>query len=93
MNHPRTIPGGTLPPDPLRPDDPSGRRTDSGNSPSENGDQPPQPETATHDRAREGNCDRGCTKGFLLVGDRLERCGCTASNVIPFPTDRTREAS
>lgn len=47
--------GGTLPPDPLRPQDP--KTGDLGNesesSISQGGDQPPQPETATHDRARE----------------------------------------
>ncbi|MFI6266135.1 hypothetical protein [Micromonospora sp. NPDC051006] len=47
--------GGTLPPNPLRPQDP--KTGDLGNeienSLSSGGDQPPQPDTATHDRARE----------------------------------------
>ncbi|MGW9196075.1 hypothetical protein [Micromonospora chersina] len=34
-------------------------------------------------------CEHGCAKGWLLVGDRIERCPCHA-NVIPFPT-RTKE--
>lgn len=50
-----TIPGGTLPPDPLRPQDL--RSSDLGLEPeksiSTEGQQPPRPETATHDRARE----------------------------------------
>ena len=36
-------------------------------------------------------CERGCVKGWLLIGDQFERCTCH-SNVIPFPT-RPREAS
>ncbi|MBM0275350.1 hypothetical protein [Micromonospora tarensis] len=47
--------GGTLPPDPLRPQDPKtgdlGNESESATS--DGGDQPPQPDTATHDRARE----------------------------------------
>lgn len=82
-----------LPPVPLRPDDPPGRRTSSETETSNNRDQPPQPETATHDHASAKNCDRGCTKGFLLIDDRFERCACLDTNVIPFPTDRAKEAS
>lgn len=50
-----TIPGGTLPPDPLRTEVPrsSAPRIESEISLSEVPQQPPQPETATHDRARE----------------------------------------
>ncbi|MEW2442801.1 hypothetical protein [Micromonospora marina] len=90
LNHPGTIPGGTLPPDPLRPDDPAGRRTSSASETSEQQQQPPQPDTATHDRAPARNCSRGCAKGFLLIGERLERCTCLDTNVIQF---RPREAS
>ena len=43
--------GGTLPPDPLRPDDPSGRRTSPESETSAEEQQPPRPDTATHDRA------------------------------------------
>ncbi|MBM0203243.1 hypothetical protein JNW90_09065 [Micromonospora sp. STR1s_5] len=47
--------GGTLPPNPLRPQDPKpgdlGNESESATS--EGGDQPPQPDTATHDRTRE----------------------------------------
>lgn len=37
-------------------------------------------------------CEHGCAKGWLLVGDQIQRCACHA-NVIPFPTDRAKEAS
>jgi hypothetical protein len=49
-----TTPGGTLPPDPLRPPAPEAPGTESKNSTSDQQDQPPpQPETASYDRARE----------------------------------------
>ncbi|KXK63369.1 hypothetical protein AWW66_03385 [Micromonospora rosaria] len=48
-------PGGHAGPrTPRRPDDPSGRRTDSDRSLTDYPGQPPRPETATYDRAREG---------------------------------------
>ncbi|MCX5066923.1 hypothetical protein OOJ91_13810 [Micromonospora lupini] len=55
MNHPGTIPGGTLPPDPLRPQAPtaSGPGTFSEISLSDDADEQPRPETATHDRTRD----------------------------------------
>ncbi|MEU5945113.1 hypothetical protein ABZ793_06070 [Micromonospora sp. NPDC047465] len=43
--------GGAPPPDPRRPDDPSGRRNESTSETSAEDQQPPRPETATHDRA------------------------------------------
>ncbi|TDC33124.1 hypothetical protein, partial [Micromonospora sp. KC213] len=45
--------GGTLPPDPLRPGGPSGHRISPATETSAEEQQPPQPATATHDRARE----------------------------------------
>ncbi|GIJ10754.1 hypothetical protein ACFFMR_18990 [Micromonospora andamanensis] len=45
--------GGTLPPDPLRPQSPTAPGNGIESSLSDDGQQPPQPETATHDRARE----------------------------------------
>jgi hypothetical protein len=56
-----TTPGGTLPPDPLRPQDlpSSDLGFDSENSISSQAGQPPRPDTATHDRAREGQTPTG----------------------------------
>jgi hypothetical protein len=45
---------------------------------------PAEPEKS----ATNSGCDKGCAKGFLLVGDMIERCEC--NNVIPFPA---KEAS
>lgn len=36
-------------------------------------------------------CEKGCARGYLLVGDSLIRCDC--NNVIPFPTAIAEEAS
>ncbi|OKI47211.1 hypothetical protein [Micromonospora sp. CB01531] len=47
--------GGTLPPDPLRPQSPTAPGNGIESSLSEDGEQPPQPETATYDRTREAD--------------------------------------
>ncbi|MEU2615963.1 hypothetical protein ABZ570_30990 [Micromonospora sp. NPDC007271] len=57
---PREIPqeppsGGTLPPAPLRPQSPSAPGNGIESSLSEDGEQPPQPQTASYDRAREAD--------------------------------------
>lgn len=78
-----TIPGGTLPPDPLRPLDPrsSDPRNEPEISPLSIREEPPRPVTATHDRAREtghGFCLACGSEGKLTLADdpvHGSRCG------------------
>ncbi|WP_431892701.1 hypothetical protein [Micromonospora haikouensis] len=62
--------GGTLPPDPLRPQSPAAPGTGIESSLSSAVQEPPQPETATHDRAREAAPGRGPNLRLVTNSDR-----------------------
>ncbi|MEU4777492.1 hypothetical protein [Micromonospora sp. NPDC023633] len=62
--------GGTLPPDPLRPQSPSAPGNGIESSLSSAVQDPPQPETASHDRARETAAGRGPNLRLVTNSDR-----------------------
>ncbi|MFE7869746.1 hypothetical protein ACFUYE_05275 [Micromonospora humida] len=104
MNHPGTIPGGTLPPDPLRTPTPPAPGTEPNSSPNHHAHLQPRPETATHDRTRAEIAvprPTGCAKhgSAMKAGNRpdgkpacpLCRRGAPASTTAPPGPDDDSE--
>lgn len=84
--------GGAPPPDPRRPGAPTGHRIESESSISQGGQEPPQPETATHDRAREGNPDPAVTLR-LVEGNPEATRGERPTSLFPAPVPDQKPAS